>query len=275
MTTTRKPKTLIIGIDGCRPDALQAARTPNIDKLIDGGAYSFEAQTCALTKSGPSWASVLTGVWPDKHGVVNNSMVGSRFDDYPHFFQRLREVRPDLYTASIVHWEPIHSRIVSGADQSVAYPTDEEVADAAIRLLADPKLDVLFLHFDDVDGAGHRNGYSPNVSAYVEAIAQVDSHAGGVVGALAARPAIGSEDWLTVVTTDHGGSDTKQPEDKKYRHGDDVPEHRTVFLILSGDSTSNGPIQPAPESVDIPSTILDHLGVNVEPSWGWQGKSVI
>jgi predicted AlkP superfamily pyrophosphatase or phosphodiesterase len=274
MTTTRKPKVLIVGIDGCRPDALQAAQTPNIDKLIGGGAYSFDAQTCALTKSGPSWASVLTGVWPDKHGVINNSMAGERFDQYPHFFKRLRELRPDLYTASIVHWEPIHSQIVSGADQSMAYPIDEEVTDAAVRLLAESRLDMLFLHFDDVDGAGHRNGYSAKAREYVDAISQIDSYVGEIITALSARPTYAQEEWLIVATTDHGGSDVRGPEDKKYRHGDDVPEHRTVFLIISGDSTMTGRIEPAPVSVDIPPTILTHLGVEFDPAWGWEGHAV-
>ena len=158
----------------------------------------------------------------------------------------------------------------------MAYPTDEEVADAAIRLLADAKLDVLFLHFDDVDGAGHQNGYSPTVEAYLDAIAQIDSYLGDVVGALTTRPTYGTEDWLVVVTTDHGGSDTKGPYDKKYRHGDDVPEHRTVFVILGGDSVlPNGEIQPAPDSVDIPPTVLSYLGVKIDPSWQWDGSSVI
>jgi predicted AlkP superfamily pyrophosphatase or phosphodiesterase len=31
------PKVLIIGIDGCRPDALKAATAPNLDALIEAG----------------------------------------------------------------------------------------------------------------------------------------------------------------------------------------------------------------------------------------------
>ncbi len=81
-------KVLMIGIDGCRPDALLAADTPCLDRLIDDGALSVQAQTCAVTSSGPSWSSLLTGTWPEKHGVQDNSFEGAQFDRYPHVFVR-------------------------------------------------------------------------------------------------------------------------------------------------------------------------------------------
>ena len=39
-----KPHVLVIGIDGLRPDAMQKAKTPNIDALIQNGAVSFQCQ---------------------------------------------------------------------------------------------------------------------------------------------------------------------------------------------------------------------------------------
>ena len=39
---SQERKVLMIGIDGCRPDALNLANTPNIDSLIDNGAYSLK-----------------------------------------------------------------------------------------------------------------------------------------------------------------------------------------------------------------------------------------
>ena len=51
-------KLLFIGIDGCRPDALTQAQTPNIDGLINGGIYINDA-LCSIngqpTVSGPAW----------------------------------------------------------------------------------------------------------------------------------------------------------------------------------------------------------------------------
>jgi len=140
---------LIFGIDGCRPDALQAADTPALDSLAATGAYSFTAQACRETKSGPSWTSVLTGVWPDKHGVTNNSLEGEHFSEFPHFFSRLKSVSPEAFTASFVHWAPIHDKIVRSADRSNKYASDVEVAAESVFLLQSACPDVIFLHFDD------------------------------------------------------------------------------------------------------------------------------
>src|SRR5690348_2115646 len=102
-----RKRALIIGIDGCRPDALLAADTPHIEALIASGAFSAQAQTGEHTDSAPGWSHMLTGVWQTRHGVRDNSFAGSRFEEYPHFFQRIKEWRSDLITASIVNWEPI------------------------------------------------------------------------------------------------------------------------------------------------------------------------
>ena len=61
-------KVLFIGIDGCRFDAIEAARAPQLDKLIAEGAHSAKVkilaprETNSDTISGPGWSSLLTGV---------------------------------------------------------------------------------------------------------------------------------------------------------------------------------------------------------------------
>ena len=87
-------KLLFIGIDGCRPDALTQAETPNMDELINAGIYINDA-LCSIngqpTVSGPGWSTMITGVWYDKHGVSDNSFIGSNFDEYPPFNVLLEE----------------------------------------------------------------------------------------------------------------------------------------------------------------------------------------
>jgi predicted AlkP superfamily pyrophosphatase or phosphodiesterase len=258
-------KALIIGIDGCRPDALLAANTPHMDALIADGAFSDQAQTGEYTISGPCWADMLTGVWYTKHGVRDNSFDGARFDAYPHFFRRIKERRPDLVTASIVNWEPINGMILSHADYAQAYPTDAAVAEATVRYLQEATPDVLFIQFDEVDASGHRHGFAPTAPGYLETIARTDALIGIVLEALRKRRDVAQENWLVVVSTDHGGSERG--------HGQNIPAHRTIFLIVNGGG-ARGPIIPEPAIVVVPPTVAAHLGVPVDPAWGWEGESI-
>src|SRR2546421_548022 len=57
----KKRHVLLIGIDGTRPDALLAAKPPNLSALIAEGTFSDKAQAGDITNSGPGWATVLTG----------------------------------------------------------------------------------------------------------------------------------------------------------------------------------------------------------------------
>jgi hypothetical protein len=61
---------IIISIDGLRPDALFAAEAPALDSLIARGAYCPVAQTVQNSTTLPSHASMLTGMVPEKHGLL-------------------------------------------------------------------------------------------------------------------------------------------------------------------------------------------------------------
>lgn len=259
-------KALIIGIDGCRPDALLVAKAPHLHALIKNGAFSDKAQTGDMTASGSGWGSLLTGVWRDKHGVRSNDFKLSNFNEFPHVLARVKKARPDSFVASVVHWEPIQKQIVRKADVTVAYKTDAEVTKVSVELLRDKQPDLLFVHLDDVDGAGHKFGFHPKQQKYLDAIAVADEQVGALLKAMEGRVTYAKEDWLVVVSTDHGGSGKG--------HGQDTPEHRTIFLIVSGKSAARGTIEPAPVIVDVAPTVLQHLGIAIDPLWKLDGKAV-
>jgi predicted AlkP superfamily pyrophosphatase or phosphodiesterase len=264
--TAPSKKVLIIGIDGCRPDALLAAKAPHLHRLIETGAFSDRARTGDITVSGPGWASLLTGVWRDKHGVRDNNFEGANFRAYPDVLARVKQARPAAFVASVVHWAPIRTKIVTAADQTSAHKTDAEVARVAGKLLAERDPDVLFVHFDDVDHAGHAHGFSPTEPKYVAAITTVDGLVGQLLDAVKRRKGRAAEDWLILVSTDHGGSGKS--------HGKDIPEHRTIFLIVHGSAAVPGRITPPPAIVDVAPTALRHLGVPVDPAWKLDGRAV-
>lgn len=263
-SASRVPKVLLIGIDGVRPDSLAAAETPNLDRLSRAGAINSQAQTCAHTVSGPSWMSILTGVWPNKHGVNDNTFEGIDSANFPHFLARAESIRADLRTVSITQWSPLMDKAVPGADFSSAPDSGAAVTIAAVDELSNNNPDLVFLHFDGADHAGHASGYGPEFPEYIESIENVDGEIGKVVAALNARATITEENWLILVTTDHGGTGTS--------HGQDIPLHRTVFLIASGD-WQGGPMRwrAYAEVVDLVPTIFRHLGIAVDETWHFDG----
>ena len=264
-------KLLFIGIDGCRPDALTQAQTPNIDGLINGGIYINDA-LCSIngqpTVSGPGWSTMITGVWFDKHGVSDNSFSGSNFGEYPPFNVLMEESSQEYHTASFIMWTPIHTQIFgSTMDYNELHSTyDGSVAQGAADYMSTPNLDVLFLDFDDVDIAGHSYGYSPEANQYINAIENVDEYIGWVIDAMENRPTFQNEDWLVMITSDHGGID--------YSHGGQTIEERQIPIILSGSLVS---VETLPEQsylTNMVPTLLHYFGIENNCEWQLDGISM-
>ena len=277
------PKVLLIGIDGCRPDALKSAKTPNIDAIAQAGILYMgtdirepDATDKADTISGPGWSNMLTGVWPDKHHVLDNEFSKPNYSQYPHMFARLKEVRPTAVTASFSTWAPIEGKIVSAADVSRNFSDepkdyvrwDREAATACAEYLRTADPDLVVCYQGEVDGAGHSHGFHPTVPQYIEAIETVDKNVGELITAIKLRPHFADEDWLTIICTDHGGLG------KGHSDGHAEPEIRSTFLIVSGSSAKKGESDTPTWQVDVVPTALTHLHVKISPDWGLDGHAV-
>ncbi|MBJ6368937.1 alkaline phosphatase family protein [Snuella sedimenti] len=240
-----KNKVLIIGIDGCRPDALMVANTPNVDALISNATYSLDARCLFTTSSGPGWTSMLSGVWQDKHNVTNNSYSSPNFAGYPHFFKHVEQDDPDNRTVSIVQWNPINDYMASlQADVVINADTDDDVKNAVANELTNNDPTVLFVQLSNVDFAGHSTGFAPDNPNYINAIEVVDTQIGSIISALKKRKTYSEENWLVLLSTDHGGLGTS--------HGGPSDEERTIFVIASGDEIPNKKIEATTEQIVIP-----------------------
>lgn len=278
----RTRRVLFIGIDGCRFDAVQAADAPNLKSLMADGCYDADTQILGEryqkndTISGPGWSSILTSVWADKHGVHDNSFKGKNYKEFPHVFARLKEVQPEARTISITTWLPIQLHIVSAADEAVPVapvdndyvPADAKAALAAVKILTEQDPTLMFYYIGQVDETGHKHGFHPSVSEYVAAIHQADLHVGQVLAALRARPKYAQEEWLVLVTSDHGGKGTS------HSNGHEVPEIRNSFMIASGPAAKRGPLDETTYLVDVPATALAYLGVSPKAEWQLDGRAI-
>ncbi|WP_419935843.1 alkaline phosphatase family protein [Candidatus Palauibacter sp.] len=273
------PKVLVIGIDGVRPDVLAEVPTPFMDSLAASGWYTAGTQTTTPSVSGPSWSSMLTGVWPAKHGVTDNGFEGRKYGQYPDFLTLLERARPELATFAAVDWLPLASLEGGGPALSIAIDTlvavdgyelgwaaaDSVVAARAAQHLASASADAAFVYLGNPDETSHRHG-SIRVE-YRDAISLSDRHVGWLMEALRARPAWEEEDWLVLISTDHG-----RREDGG--HGGDSPEEMTTFILASGGATGSWPVAGPTFIVDVAATALHHLGVPSEIAAELDGRSL-
>jgi predicted AlkP superfamily pyrophosphatase or phosphodiesterase len=114
----------------------------------------------------------------------------------------------------------------------------------------------MLLHFDDPDYAGHSYGFSPTFPAYVNAIETVDSYIQEIMTVIRNREQVYSEEWMIVLTTDHGGEGTG--------HGgqDDLPQTRKVWSIVRIPSLTSTVLQANANSVDLLPTMLYWMGIS-------------
>lgn len=273
------PKVLLVGWDGVRPDIMAQVATPNLDALAAAGTFSPVAVTARPTVSGPCWSSILTGVWSEKHGVLNNDFSSNQYEAFPDFLTRIEAVRAELNTFVAADWLPLVAEDAGGPLISDAVDTkvvldgyelgwleaDSASVEASIRELETGDPDVLFVYIGAPDEISHRIG---GIGAeYRDAIEAADRHLGRLTTAIKARPSFPAEDWLILVVTDHGRTEAGG-------HGGETPEEITVFYLASGPSAMVGTPAEPPTVVDVAMTALTHLGIKVDPSWQLDGRVV-
>jgi hypothetical protein len=75
-----------------------------------------------------------------------------------------------------------------------------------------------------------------------------------------ARPKSAEEDWLVLITTDHGG--------RGNAHGGDSDVERNIWLIANGPRLPRERLleEPVPQTALVPM-IYAHLGITPKPGW--------
>ena len=300
-------KVLVIGVDGCRADALLQEITlghcPNMDTLVTHGFYTMDSWHLDITWSGPSWSSIMTGVYHNKHGVTNNNYTGSNFNRYPYFTTHAKEIDSTFKCIEFCEWAPLVNSVYNANwDRSIIGQdgVSQNTGSATSTLIQDPNVDVMFTYFDHVDLTGHSSGFSPTNPAYNQAIDTVDRQIGVVMAALRARPTYAQEDWLVLLTTDHGGigtghggfsyterhiwwvgysdrgihSQVSGPQNANYTNPADPGDYYNA-----PDTVNLGLQRQSPVQVDIATTALHHIIYNsgIRPDtvsrWNLDGKS--
>ncbi len=255
--------TVVIGLDGTMLDQVKAADTPTLHRLIAEGTSGRSSILGHPTISGPSWSTILTGVWHTKHGVVDNSFEGANYAEYPSVFTRIETGNPQMRTVAISTWGGIATIAGSGdpaADVVVTTPsagdgaaTDAATAEAVADEITANGPEFVFTQLDQVDGAGHSSGTAG--SEYEPALERVDAQVGTIVDAVDARSEATGEQWAIIVTSDHG----HRPEGG---HGGQSDAEGATFVIARGAGYKAGSVDDTLTIADVTPTVLDNLGLD-------------
>ncbi|WP_327090984.1 alkaline phosphatase family protein [Nonomuraea sp. NBC_01738] len=297
-----KNKVLVVGMDGLRFDRIAAVGAPVLLGLMATGAHGTSllpygeadaAHTGAKgqrvpvgpggsrtissrTDSGPGWSSIATGVWPDKHGVVDNLFTNADYTKFPDFLTRAKAANPDLDVAALFSWAEldrhgafsgdIGTRVVLNGYTLTFTEADRRIAGLAESHLASAGTDLTFVYFGDTDEVAHQLG--PLCPEFEAALLAQDAYLGRLLHAIGSRPSYDTERWTVLITTDHGHVDAGG-------HGGVSDEERTTFVIGARMGEDLGGLRLGEARlVDVAPTALAALGVEVDPTWALDGVAL-
>lgn len=240
-------KAIIIGYDGCRADILTEIEKEysGIALLKEAGA-SFNLTYCGgvnypekntqMTSTAPGWCSILTGQWADKHGITANditkevvpktllvSLCEENYIDGASFITRWAghfDRKNATYLNEKEYCEknsiPVSFNKCDDDEASFDFTLNEiNKSDCA---------DFIFVIYEPTDSVGHGRGFTHNNPKYKEAFKTADAYGLETIKAIQQRETYSEEDWLIIITSDHGG--------KGKDHGKESIQERMTFAVV-------------------------------------------
>jgi len=217
---SRKPfknYVLLVSLDGFRWDYCKIYNTPNLNRLAQQGVKAERLISSFPTVTFPNHYSIATGLYPDHHGLINNSFPAPDLGLFYRMGDRTAVENPAFYGGEPV-WETAEKQGARSAsfywvgsearhpsywkkyDESVTY---EARIDTVIKWLGYPpekRPELVTLYFDEPDATGHKFGpVSPQTKRVVE---RLDSLMGVLRTKLSMLPE--ARKINLIIVSDHG-----------------------------------------------------------------------
>jgi hypothetical protein len=263
---------IVIGVDGLSPDGIKTANTPVIDRMIANGSVKWNVRTVLTSASSQNWASMIMGAGPEQHGIIDNDweiddhtlppVVHESDGRFPTIFSILRQNKPNAEIGAVYHWGGFGRLFQKNAvNYDRHFETEDSTATDFIRYIKDKKPTLGFVHFDNVDHAGHHGGHG--TPEYYASVAKTDSLIGKILTGI--KDAGIEESTLVILWADHGGIG--------FGHGGATPQEAEIAGVFSGKGIKKGyQIEQQVNTYDLAATIA--FVFNITPPYAWTGRPV-
>jgi predicted AlkP superfamily pyrophosphatase or phosphodiesterase len=218
---------ILVSFDGFRWDYMEKTDTPNLDRLASNGVRAEALISCFPSKTFPNHYSIVTGLYPENHGIIANTMYDPEFDATFSLGNR-EEVQngrwwggePIWVTAekqglkTLCNFWPGSEAEIRGMRPTYWTEYDGDVpnkkrVDLVLQYLDKPKKDrphFYTIYFSDTDDYGHLGG--PDSSSINIAIQECDARMGQLIEGLKKRNLLDKVN--IIIVSDHGMAQLSQ-----------------------------------------------------------------
>ena len=215
---------ILISIDGFRADYLNRGLTPNLNAIAGDGVHATAMRPAFPSLTFPNHYTLVTGLYPDHHGIVNNTMVDPVLGKFSYkksaeLSARWWEGAEPLWTTADKQGARPATMFWPGSDVEIRgrrpdyyLPFDGKMTagqriDQVLAWLDQPaeqRPRFLTLYFEQLDHESHDHGPgSPEADAALHA---VDANIGHLIGELKKRNLYAKANL--VIVSDHGMAET-------------------------------------------------------------------
>ncbi|MGH7678616.1 MAG: alkaline phosphatase family protein [Gemmatimonadaceae bacterium] len=256
-------RVIVVVLDGLRPDAIDEFDLKELRRLSRIGASSMCARTVAPSLTWPALTSLMTGVEPNVHGILEDAVhfprPRARLNPLPELLGEAGYPSYAFMGAVPPLYRLMAKRIAKGlgiAEALFAGKNALEVLKTARPTLTQQREGFVFMHWADADIVGHQHCWMSK--EYGEAARVMDAALDQLVDmtSIAADP-----NSLLILLADHGGGGVVDNH-----HADPHPLNWTIPFVMVGGAVVPQELN-APSLLDVPATVAWALGASIHPSY--------
>ena len=213
--------TILISFDAFRWDYPNRGITPNLDYISKNGVHAISLQPCFPSKTFPNHYSIITGMYPENHGIIANGFTNPATNQTYTLYDTIPRNDPKWYKGEAI-WETAKKQGVITAsyfwpgaevwldyrrpDYSEKYvhkrPYDQRISDVLkwMELPYHKRPKFINVYFDSTDATGHDHG--PNSEEVNQSIMVEDSLIGKIFTGLKKLNLLDSTN--VIILSDHG-----------------------------------------------------------------------